>query len=270
MDKSKDYYNKRFYGLLEDYVYGIERMENAISSLCEFIPPDSEIVADIGCGIGWSSFEIARFFPNAKVHGYDLSPVLIENATKLFNRENLKFYQKDITESGFREMFDCILMIDVYEHIPSQERTKFHQSLNECLTENGRLIFSCPTKFYQNWLRDNKPSGLQPVDEDVDARKFLKLADDIGGELIFLEYQKIWNANDYLYAVVEKKTNFQYSNSLRNGRSFNLEYSEFRANRVKERLNVVINKKKKKGSRFQNLKALKKIVKILNKQKKIE
>lgn len=35
-------------------------------------------VADVGCGEGWSSIGIARAYPDAEVHGYDVDPASIE------------------------------------------------------------------------------------------------------------------------------------------------------------------------------------------------
>ena len=37
-------------------------------------------VADIGCGLGWSSIGIAKAFPEARVHGYDIDGPSIEQA----------------------------------------------------------------------------------------------------------------------------------------------------------------------------------------------
>ena len=261
MEESKEFYNKRLPELLRDYVFGIERMEAAISNLSEFIPKDSKRIADVGCGLGWSSFEFSRFFPNSQVEGFDLSPILINNAVKLFNSSNLEFFNMDITKNDFDRNYDCIIMIDVYEHIPLNKRSSFHSSINKCLKSDGRLILACPTKFYQNWLRNNKPSGLQPVDENVDANDFIKIADEIEGELIFVEYQSVWNNNDYLYGVIEKNTDFKSPNALRNGRKFELENKEHRSLRVKQNLDIMINLGFKKK---QSKTLLKKIKSILN------
>jgi 2-polyprenyl-3-methyl-5-hydroxy-6-metoxy-1,4-benzoquinol methylase len=42
---------------------------------------DGAAVADVGCGCGWSSIAIARAFPNATVHGFDLDEASIADAT---------------------------------------------------------------------------------------------------------------------------------------------------------------------------------------------
>lgn len=48
-------------------------------------------VADIGCGVGWSSIGIARSYPNAIVHGFDLDEASVEQA------------QRNIKEAGLQE-----------------------------------------------------------------------------------------------------------------------------------------------------------------------
>ncbi len=240
MKESEEFYNKRIFGVIEDYVLGIKRMEDAIISLSEFIPLNAKRIADLGCGLGWSSYEVAKYFPKANVHAIDLSPVLIENGAKLFKADNLKFHQKDITKEDFLEIYDCILMIDVYEHIPQTDRNKFNLSLGNSMTDNGRLILACPTKFYQNWLRENKPTGLQPVDEDIDYKILFELAKDIQAEVVYLEYKSVWNNNDYFYAVIQRNVNFQSCLPLRNGKHFSLEKNIKRSKRVQSNLNITI------------------------------
>lgn len=240
MKESQKYYDNRVKGLIEDYVQGNKRMEDAIENLSEFIPSNSQKIGDLGCGIGWSSFEFARFFPESKVDGIDLSPLLIQNGKKLFQSENLYYYIKDLTKDKLVQEYDCIVMIDVYEHIPLVDRKSFHDSLRKNLSNKGRLILACPTKFHQNWLRNNKPTGLQPVDEDVDCNTILQIAKDVNGEIVFFEYRKIWNSNDYLYAVIQLDPQFNSSSSLRNGKKFKLEHQAIRAKRVKENLGLKI------------------------------
>ena len=55
MKKSLDFYNSFGLKLINDYVRGNKRMENAIVELSKFIKSDSTAILDIGCGIGWSS-----------------------------------------------------------------------------------------------------------------------------------------------------------------------------------------------------------------------
>jgi SAM-dependent methyltransferase len=256
MKKPIDFYNEFDERLLKDYLVGNKRVINAITNLSRFIPKNSKQILDIGCGLGWSSFEFARTFENAKVHGIDLSPVLIDIAIKLFgDKENLNFKTTDITKELPKLKFDAIVLIDVYEHISIKKRTEFNKSVKKILKEQGRIILACPTKYHQNFLRNNKPEGLQPIDEDIDFNVISSLADDLSGEVIYFEYQSIWRTNDYLHAVVELDT--KYSEDLRlykNELKVEVEPKKKRVKRVEDKLSYTIDINKNKGSFLKKIK----------------
>lgn len=46
-------------------------------------------VADIGCGLGWSSIGMARAYPNALVDGFDLDAASVEEARRIVEAEGL-------------------------------------------------------------------------------------------------------------------------------------------------------------------------------------
>lgn len=240
MKESLDYYNNFDVKLINDYVCGNKRIESAITNLATFIPDDADNILDIGCGLGWSTYEFSKHFKEAKILGIDLSPVLIEKARSLFSNNNLNYEVFDVTKNLPTIKFDAIILIDVYEHIPKGERYKFHNSLKNLLNENGRVILACPSKFHQSWLKANNPNGLQPVDEDVDLEIILNFAKDITGEVVFFEYQKIWNNYDYFYFVIEMKPSYGTKHIIRSLHKIKLEDQKSRVLRVREKLNVSI------------------------------
>ena len=181
MKESLEFYNNFDKKLIDDYVLGNKRIESAIINLCSFIPLSSKNILDVGCGLGWSSYEFSKHLKNSQVLGIDLSNVLVKTASKLFRNSNLSFEVFDVTKDLPEMKFDAIVMIDVYEHIPIDNRQNFHKSLKKLLNEQGRLILACPSKYHQLWLKKNKPEGLQPVDEDVDNKVITEIAKDIGG-----------------------------------------------------------------------------------------
>src|SRR5690606_6765376 len=124
-----------------------------------YIPENSESILDIGCGLGWSSYEFSKHFQRVAVKGIDLSPVLIEKASTLFINNNLSFEVFDITKDLPKETYDAIVMIDVYEYIPCEERFNFHDAIKKLMRPNGRLILACPSKYHQDYLRKNNPKG---------------------------------------------------------------------------------------------------------------
>lgn len=239
MPQPLEFYNKFDRKLLRDYVLGNKRIESAITSLSSFIPLDSQNILDIGCGIGWSSHEFSKKFENALVEGIDLSPVLIEKASRLFKNDNLSFKIFDITKNLPGNRYDAILMIDVYEHISQNNRSNFHKSLKSILKRHGKIMMACPSKFHQTWLKENKPEGLQPIDEDIDFSVINDLAMDLGGEIIYFEYKTIWKNLDYFYAVIELNPKYGVIRKLPN-MPLHLEEKLSRQNRVKKNLGILV------------------------------
>jgi len=240
--------------LIDDYVLGNPRIESAIKELGSFIKPSSTSILDIGCGIGWSSHEFAKTFASTKIYGIDLSPKLIERAKALFLRSNLEYHCVDITENfSFDSKFDAVSLIDVYEHIPLNSREEFHACLKLFLNDGSRVLLACPSKFHQNWLRANKPEGLQPVDEDVDFKTIQKLSSDIDCEVIFFSYKKIWKAYDYFYAVLERRPRYSSDGEITQQSPIVL---ESQAERYK-RLGIPYSKKNREFKGYYFLKRLK-------------
>ncbi|MGS2726866.1 class I SAM-dependent methyltransferase [Psychroserpens sp. BH13MA-6] len=258
MQESLEFYNKFDKKLINDYVFGNKRIVKAIEILSAYIPDQSKNILDIGCGLGWSSYEFARTFSSTKVLGVDLSPVLIETAEKLFGtEENLIFKSIDLTRTFPEGQFDAIVLIDVYEHIPISDRDKFHDAIKNCLNLNGRLILACPSKFHQDFLREHNPAGLQPVDEDVDINDIAKLAKDIDGEVIFFEYQTIWKTNDYFYTIIEIKPQYQEVRGEIKVRHSKVESINERISRVNSRLGLDFELQKEDNSVVKTLKKIK-------------
>lgn len=238
MEDSLKFYNQFFERLIKDYTKGNKRVVNAIENLALYIPENAESILDIGCGLGWSSYEFSRYFKNTAIKGIDLSPVLIEKASILFSNDNLSFEVFDITKDLPQQAYDAIVMIDVYEHIPVEDRSNFHNSIKKLMKPNGRLILACPSKYHQGYLRSHNPKGLQPVDEDVDIETIQTIAKDINGEVVLFEYQAIWKPLDYFYAVIETDIRYGYNLPLKSNRHLKVEEKSKRIKRVKSTFGV--------------------------------
>ncbi len=74
-------------------------------------------VCDIGCGAG---AVLAELQPNLSVDcicwGYDVSPQAIAMCASRANK-NLRFLVHDISRDKTNEVFDLVLMLDVFEHV---------------------------------------------------------------------------------------------------------------------------------------------------------
>lgn len=243
MKESLAFYNGFDKKLILDYKNGNIRIKNAIETLSNYIPDfQNSKVLDIGCGLGWSTFEFSRFFPNCAFQGIDLSPVLIQKASQLFQNTNLKYSVFDITKDVPKDVFDAVIMIDVYEHIPVADRENFHISLLKVLKPSGRLILACPTQYHQSYLKAHHPKGLQPIDEDVNQEDMFKLSRDIKGDLIYFEFQTIWRAYDYFYAVIQKEVLYDSDLSIKNNEVFQVECQNKRIERLNKKLGLYFKK----------------------------
>lgn len=237
MQNIEEYYNNFNSRLIKDYINDNLRVKNAIISLTKYIPKSTESILDIGCGIGWSSHEFANNFENANVDGIDLSPKLIQTAKKIFQRNNLTFSVRDLTKKLPSKTYKVVALLDVYEHIPISNRCEFHKMLKNILMDEARILISCPSIYHQNWLRQNNPNNLQPVDEDIDLTSILRIAEDLGGEVIYFEYQKIWQAFDYLHAVIQIGSTYGMG-SIVNNNSIHLEHGTSKRTRLSTNLNM--------------------------------
>lgn len=211
MNIPEEFYNEFGNKLLTDYAYGNPRIISAIDFTLKNISIKHKHILDIGCGIGWSSFEIARNCPESIIDAIDLSPNSIKIANTLFHYPNLTFIQTDVTSDQFsalKSKYDLIIMIDVLEHISLQERSSFLINLEQKLNESAMIILTFPSPEHQKWLSINSTAVLQPVDETIELNDLLDISNQLKGKVIFFKYKSIWHLNDYNYAIIKRGLNF--------------------------------------------------------------
>ncbi len=203
----EQFYDDFSHKLIVDYMTGNRRMEEAIRYAIGCIPESAQAILDIGCGIGWSTHELATHYPDKKVDAVDLSAGLLRVAETLFARENISFSKTDITSATFgaKKKYDAVLMLDVYEHIPVGHRATFHRAVDQLLNPQGVVILTCPSKYHQQWLRTQRPDGLQPVDEDVTLNELTVFAQAIRGDILDFSYLSIWQQYDYSHTLLQKE-----------------------------------------------------------------
>jgi SAM-dependent methyltransferase len=204
---TETFYDKFSQKLINDYVGGNPRMLAALEFMKnEVAKCGAARVLDIGCGLGWSSHTLASLQSVESVLAVDLSSELIKEAKKMFGHPKVNFQQMDVTNynNSLSGVFDAIIMLDVYEHIPVAARPGFHHALGSLLSDTGFLLLSCPTKDHQKFLREYQPEGLQPVDEDVDILDLESLAGDLQGRIDTYRLLNVWNPRDYLHAVIRR------------------------------------------------------------------
>lgn len=208
----QDFYDQFYEKLLCDFVGGNPRIESALQFSCEQLNlVQSSRILDLGFGLGWSSFEFSRVRKDAEILGLDLSSKLTGLASGIFGSNPRIHYEcQDLTDNEWisrqSQNFDACIMLDVYEHIPAEHREGFHRALAQILSADAILVMTCPTPAHQDYLRNEKPQGLQPVDEDITFDDLLILAKSLDAEITHLEYVSIWMRNDYIHVVLSRKS----------------------------------------------------------------
>jgi 2-polyprenyl-3-methyl-5-hydroxy-6-metoxy-1,4-benzoquinol methylase len=203
------FYDARVGGKLADFVNANPRIEAAVETLAEWAPTSPRRVLEIGCGVGATTWRMARAWPGAEVIGVDISAASIRAAQACFQRPNLAYRTGALADCALDGVFDLVLMMDVYEHIAPADRPALHAALETLLSPESRLLLMVPSPAHQTLLRDHKPEGLQPIDESIDVAQLLALASETGTRLLSCRDVGVWHYGDYVHAVLGRGETLQ-------------------------------------------------------------
>ncbi len=202
--------------LVNGYVTGNPRIEHALAFAAAQLPETAGSLLEIGCGVGETTHRLCTIRPDLRAVGVDISSQNIATATRLFGASiAANFLVSDLTQPVDGGPFDVVTLLDVYEHIPADSRASFHANLRRSMSQQSRLIVTCPSYLHQNFLRTHQPDGLQIVDETIGPAELLQLAEDLGGQLSYLHYESVWRTNDYLYATIDKQMAYRWKDKPR-------------------------------------------------------
>ncbi|MCL4474255.1 MAG: class I SAM-dependent methyltransferase [Actinobacteria bacterium] len=93
-------------------------------------------ILDYGCGVGMLSAAMARYLPQARLNGYDISAASIGKISNEIAAKGL--FTDDISRVGGD--YDLIVLSNVLHHIPSAERRMTIASLHERLSPAGLIV----------------------------------------------------------------------------------------------------------------------------------
>ena len=117
--------NNPLKALLQEY---IEVKEFRKSSLL----PEMQKVLEIGCGNGWGTKLIKKYFNPSEIEAVDLDPKMISIAQKNNKDRTINFSVADATTLPFKDKsFDAIFDFGIIHHIPDWEK---------CLVELKRVL----------------------------------------------------------------------------------------------------------------------------------
>jgi len=190
---------------VRDYIRGNARLERQFDFLKLAIPRSARRVLIVGAGSGESAHFIAQHAaPHAQVLATDLSSENQKLGKTLFAHSRVEYQALDITGPDRPAGdFDIIVIPDAYEHFPADTRKVVHAKLAALMSEQGQLLLTLPSRWKQHEVVSTGV-GKQPVDEVVEVQDLLDLATDLGGTLTYLNTISVWNAHDYLHAVISR------------------------------------------------------------------
>ena len=203
------YYDEHTKFKVNDYVKVNPRVEEAWKTLVKNAPINPKGILEVGCGVGSICARMNKKWPQAKITGIDISVESIAIAQKLFANKNVNFLKSLLTEDTFKEQFDLIVFMDVYEHIAISDRPLVHNALKNILKNKGKIFLSVPTPQNLRWSLINKPETMQPVDEHISFDVVNKLASATDTEVQLYQIKSIWNTGDYSHVVLEKNNDFE-------------------------------------------------------------
>lgn len=202
LESVQAYYDERIDEKIRDFTHANPRIEAAVQLIAEWAPPKPARILEIGCGIGATSWRMARAWPQAEVVGADVSSVSIEVAKTCFRLPNLSYRDVLIKEGFLEGKFDLVLLMDTYEHIALDDRGTLHAAIKSLLSDEARLVLTIPTPAALNYARATNPSDLQPVDENVTPTDILVLAKETDTQLLYYREVGIWQYGDYAHLVL--------------------------------------------------------------------
>ena len=96
-----------------------QSMQQKVALISSFLPVQGT-VADMGCGSGQGSADLAGLYPGLNIIGVDINPKSVEYCQANHSFENLSFKQGDIAEKVFaNESLDGIINSSVLHHVTS-------------------------------------------------------------------------------------------------------------------------------------------------------
>jgi 2-polyprenyl-3-methyl-5-hydroxy-6-metoxy-1,4-benzoquinol methylase len=99
-------------------------------------------IADVGCGLGWSSIAMAGAYPKVTVDGLDLDPGSIDiarrNATDSGLGDRVRFVLADAASPTLEGRYDLITMLESFHDMAHPVRIL--TALRGLLTDNGSIV----------------------------------------------------------------------------------------------------------------------------------
>lgn len=217
--KEKAFYDGWIVNQIRDWLFMNPRQRGAVKAALSLNQENTCHAIEFGSGIGVCG-ELFSKATNCRITSVDLSTELIKVGNRLFGNSNHAYFQgnlKDMAQELERGV-DIILLVDVLEHIRRPDWDGLFDNFKRLLSEKGQIFISTPTPWYQNFLKEYQPDGLQPVDLSIEKEEVKAAGERIGLQLIKHEVVDIYREGDYQHFwLASSGEEFERKNLLKDG-----------------------------------------------------
>jgi 2-polyprenyl-3-methyl-5-hydroxy-6-metoxy-1,4-benzoquinol methylase len=99
-------------------------------------------IADIGCGAGWSCIGMARSYPSAFVHGYDLDPASVQlaqaNLAQAGLQERVQVFPRDAKDAPDQQRYDLVVAFECLHDM--SDPVGVLRTMHSLLNQNGAVM----------------------------------------------------------------------------------------------------------------------------------
>lgn len=99
---------------------------------------DGAKILEIGCGFG----NMLPFLPDVYYDGYDINPMYIEEASKRYKSEKIRFFCKEVAniDAIQNNYYDYVIAYGVLHHLNDEEVNKLSLIAKKSLIPNGKFV----------------------------------------------------------------------------------------------------------------------------------
>lgn len=172
-------------------------------------------ILDVAAGYGRHSLYLAQHY-GLKVTGIDISPGLIETATKRAKEQELKinFEVKNAKDINWKEKFDCIIIVfNSFSLFSPSDTDIILTNIWNALNPDGRIFLDLENKFFycqyntnqRNWEMFQKSIKLQEVyyhkEESVEVCRDLYIYANSDEIEEFITFKRIYSQNEICHIL---------------------------------------------------------------------
>lgn len=150
---------------IRNYSVGTKRLISVVDYLSQLFPNfQPRRILDMGCSAGGSTITITMQFPQAQVHGIDVSSSMLRcgHALSVAHDLPIHYHQMDASKTTFADgSFDLIVSNIVFHELPNSIRRKVILECSRLLSSGGIMAhieggtYMAPTNIFQKLWRES-------------------------------------------------------------------------------------------------------------------